>query len=221
VKRWDDHDMTQTDPGPRLSAAYWRLWWAAGIDNLGDGVFAAAVPLLAVTITHDPRLVSAVSAAAYLPWLLLSLPVGALVDRHDRVALMWRSQAIQAVVVGAIAVLASFGRVGIPVLVITAFGLGACEVVFANAAQAILPDIVAKPLLHKANGNQQTVMTIGQQFAGPPLGSLAFAAAAALPFGLDAVSFALSAVLWPRCPEDAGRPDTRRCAPRSPTACAG
>jgi MFS family permease len=197
----EDSRMTRTDTEPRLSSAYWRLWWAAGIDNLGDGAFAAAVPLLAVTITHDPRLVSVVSAATYLPWLLLSLPAGALVDRHDRVGLMWRAQVSQAMIAGAIAVLAAFGQIGVTTLAITAFGLGACDVVFSNAAQAILPDIVAKPLLHKANGNQQTITTIGQQFVGPPIGSLLFAVAVALPFGMDAGSFALSAALLATLPK--------------------
>jgi MFS family permease len=207
--------MTETTARPRLSRAYWRLWWAAGVDNVGDGAFAAAVPLLAVTITRDPRLVSAVSAATYLPWLLLSLPAGALVDRRDRVGLMWRSQAVQGVVVGVIAVLAALGLVGVPVLAVAAFGLGACEVMFSNAAQAVLPQIVAKPLLHKANGNQQVIMTVGQQFVGPPVGSLLFAIAVALPFGLDAGSFALSAVLLATLPlrqrtERAGQPSMRR-----------
>ncbi|MFD8561899.1 MFS transporter [Streptosporangium canum] len=193
-------DMTQTDAEPRLSGAYWRLWWATGVNSVGDGAFAAAVPLLAVTITRDPRLVSVVSAAAYLPWLLLSLPAGALVDRHDRAGLMWRSQAIQAVIVSGIAILSVFGHIGIPVLAVMAFGLGACEIVFAGAAQAILPDIVAKPLLHKANGNQQTIATIGYQFLGPPVGSLLFAVAVASPFGMDAGSFALSAALLATLP---------------------
>jgi MFS family permease len=201
----DDRRMTRTDPGPRLSSAYWRLWWAAGIDNIGDGAFAAAVPLLAVTVTRDPRLVSLVSAATYLPWLLLSLPAGALVDRQDRAGLMWRSQTIQAVIVGVIAILAALGHIGVPVLAVTAFGLGACDVVFTNAAQAILPELVAKPLLHKANGNQQTVLTIGRLFVGPPVGSLLFAIAVALPFGLDAGSFALSAALLATLPRRAGR----------------
>ncbi|MEV6866179.1 MFS transporter [Streptosporangium subroseum] len=193
-------ELTQSDAEPRLSAAYWRLWWATGVNTVGDGAFAAVVPLLAVTITRDPRLVSVVSAATYLPWLLLSLPAGALVDRHDRVGLMWRSQAIQAVIVSILGVLAAFDQVGIPVLAITAFGLGACEVVFANAAQSILPDIVAEPLLHRANGNQQTITVIGYQFLGPPIGSLLFAVAVALPFGMDAGSFALSAALLATLP---------------------
>ncbi|MET8337481.1 MFS transporter [Streptosporangium canum] len=193
-------DMTQTDAEPRLSAAYWRLWWATGINSIGDGAFAAAVPLLAVTITRDPRLVSVVSAATYLPWLLLSLPAGALVDRHDRVGLMWRSQAIQAVIVSVTAILAALGHIGIPVLAVMAFGLGTCEIVFAGAAHAILPDLVAKPLLHKANGHQQTIATIGSQFLGPPIGSLLFAVAVASPFGMDAGSFALSAALLATLP---------------------
>jgi MFS family permease len=192
--------VTGKNASPRLPAAYWRLWWAAAVDNLGDGAFIAAVPLLAVTITHDPLLISVVSAATYVPALLLSIPAGAIIDRHDRVALMWRSQAIEAVIVGVVAILAAAGAVGIPVLAVMAFGLGACEVVFVNASQAILPDIVSSSQLHRANGAQYTVTAIGQQFAGPPVGSLLFAVAVALPFGLDAGSFALSAVLLATLP---------------------
>ncbi len=80
----------------RLGRAYWRLWWANAISSTGDGAFVAALPLLAVTITRDPRLISVVAAATYLPWLLLSLPAGAVVDRYDRATLMWRAQAVQA-----------------------------------------------------------------------------------------------------------------------------
>jgi MFS family permease len=191
--------MTRTE-AERLSPAYWRLWWACAVDNIGDGAFMAAIPLLAVTVTRDPRLVSVVSAATYLPWLLLSFPAGALVDRADRVALMWRSQAVQAVIVGGVAVLTAFGHAGVPALAVAAFALGAAEVVFGNAAQAVLPDIVPEPLLHKANGNQQAITTIGQQFVGPPVGSLLFATAAALPFGLDAASFAVSAAMLATLP---------------------
>lgn len=196
--------MSRTE-GQRLPVAYWRLWWAAGIDSVGDGAFSAAVPLLAVTVTRDPRLISLVAAATYVPWLLLSFPAGALVDRRDRVGLMWRAQAMQGAIVALLAVLVAFGWVSIAVLVVAALGLGAGEVVFGNAALAMLPDLVSKPLLHKANGNQQTIVTLGMQFVGPPVGSLLFSVAAALPFGLDAVSFAGSSVLLAGLPR-ADRP---------------
>ena len=199
--------MTQTIGGsstsqgrPRLGRHYWRMWWANAISSTGDGAFVAALPLLAVTITRDPRLVAVVTAAIYLPWLVLSLPAGAIVDRCDRVTLMCRSQAVQAAVVAIVAVLVVFGQAPIAALGVAGLLLGSAEVIFSNAAQSVLPALVPPELLPEANGSQQVSLTIGESFLGPPVGSLLFAVAAALPFGLDAASFAGSAALLARLP---------------------
>ena len=198
--------MTQTAARPqkprpqKLGANYWRLWWANAVSSTGDGAFAAALPLLAVTITRDPRLVAVVTAATYLPWMVLSLPAGALVDRYDRATLMWRSQAVQAAVVAAVAILIVFRIADIAVLGVAGLLLGGAEVIFSNSAQSVLPALVPPELLPKANGSQQVSLTVGESFLGPPAGSLLFAAAAALPFGLDALSFAGSAALLARLP---------------------
>ncbi len=190
--------MTQTiRSGTRrkLGPDYWRLWWANAISSTGDGAFVVALPLLAVTITRDPRLVSVVAAATYLPWLVLSLPAGVLVDRYDRATLMWQSQAIQAAVVTIVAMLVVFRQANIAVLGVAGLLLGSAEVIFSNAAQSMLPALVPPELLAKANGSQQVSLTVGESFLGPPAGSLLFAAAASLPFGLDAASYAGSAAL--------------------------
>jgi MFS family permease len=192
--------QTATRTPARLGRDYWRLWWANAISSTGDGAFVAALPLLAVTITRDPRLVSVVTAAIYLPWLLLSLPAGAVVDRYDRATLMWRAQAVQAAVVTIIAALVVAHQASIEVLAAGGLLLGSAEVIFSNAAQSILPALVPPELLPKANGSQQVSLTVGESFLGPPAGSLLFAAAAVLPFGLDAVSFAGSAALLARLP---------------------
>jgi MFS family permease len=186
-----------------LGGAYWRLWWANAVSTAGDGVFVAALPLLAVTITRSPELISAVSVASYAPWLLVSLPAGVLVDRHDRARLMSGSQIIQAVVVTGITILVATRSVDIAVLAVAGFLLGSAEVVFSNAAQSILPRLVRPDQLARANGNQYVVQTTGQLFVGPPVGSLLFAAMRALPFGVDAGSFAVSAALLRGLP---GRP---------------
>ncbi|HEY7430886.1 MAG TPA: MFS transporter [Streptosporangiaceae bacterium] len=191
----------------RLGPDYWRLWWANAISSTGDGAFVAALPLLAVTISRDPRLVAVVTAASYLPWMLLSLPAGALVDRCDRATLMWRAQAVQAAVVAAVAVLVVFRFVGIAVLGVAGLLLGSAEVIFSNAAQSVLPALVPPALLAKANGSQQVSLTVGESFLGPPAGSLLFAAAAALPFALDAASFAGSAALLARLPRTGAAAD--------------
>jgi len=168
---------------------------ASAVDGLGDGALAAAMPLLTASLTHDPFLVSLVSAAAYLPWLLVSLPAGAIVDRADHARVMWVSQLGQAVVVAALAIVIAVGAVSIPLVIGAAFLIGIGEVMFGNASQSILPSVVGADQLPPANGRLNIVQTVSQSFAGPPVGSVLFVAAAALPFGLDAATFAASAAL--------------------------
>jgi MFS family permease len=72
----------------RLGSEFRVLWAAAAVSNLGDGLRVAALPLLAATITRDPAQIAAVTAAIWLPWLLIGLYAGALVDRADRPALI-------------------------------------------------------------------------------------------------------------------------------------
>jgi MFS family permease len=210
---------TQVQPEPRLDAAYWRLWWANAVDNAGDGAFAAALPLLAVTITTDPRLVSAVSVATYLPWLLVSLPAGALVDRHDRVALMWQAQLVQGGVVTMIAVLVAVHHVSIWTLAAAGLCLGSAQVVFDNASQSVLPSLVPKDLLPKANGNLYVVQVLGGSFLGRPVGSALFALAPVAPFAVDAASFAGSAALLTRLPRS--RPGTDKRGSRGTRSAGG
>lgn len=179
----------------RLPARYWRLWWAGAIDNVGNGAFVTAMPLLAVTLTPDPRLISMVAAASFVPWLLFSLPVGALVDRHSRIALMRGAQLFQAVIVAGIAVLVAAGAMNIGYLTAGAFAIGVGQVVFGIAGQSVLPEIVDTRLLGLANARQYLATTIGQSFLGPPVGSLLFGLAVALPFGLDVATLVGSALL--------------------------
>ncbi|MFI6024930.1 MFS transporter [Amycolatopsis magusensis] len=191
--------------------AFWKLCWATGCTSFGTGVFTTAVPLLAVSLSPDPRHVAVVSAAAYLPWLLLSLPIGALLDRGDRLRLMWRAQAVQAAVVTSLGLLTASGHLTLPVLALAAFALGCGDVVVGNGTQAVVPDFVAPHRLHRANSTQQAVTTIGQQFAGPPLGSALFAVAAVLPFGVHAAALGASAALLASSPR-ATRPIPARVA---------
>src|SRR5215218_11068614 len=58
------------------------------VSNLGDGVTLAAAPLLAASITRDPRAIAAVGVAWSLPWLLFALVSGAVADRTGRRRLM-------------------------------------------------------------------------------------------------------------------------------------
>jgi hypothetical protein len=163
--------------------------------------------LLAVTLTKDPRLIAVIAVATGLPWLLVSLPAGVLVDRHDRATLMWRAQLVQGAVVTVIVAGIAGHLVDIWALAAAGFLLGSAQVVFDNAAQSVLPSLVPPDLLPKANGTQYVVQVVGGAFLGPPVGSALFALAPFAPFGVDAVSFAGSAALPSGLPRQ--RPDHR------------
>jgi MFS family permease len=108
---------------------------------------------------------------------------------------MWQAQLVQGAAVTAVAVLVAVHHVSIWTLVCAGLCLGSAQVVFDNAAQSLLPSLVPKDLLLKANGTLYVVQVMGGSFLGPPVGSALFAVAPVVPFAADAVSFAGSAAL--------------------------
>ncbi len=168
---------------------------SAGVSGIGDGLVLAAFPLLAASLTDDPRVIVAVTVAARLPWLLVALPAGALVDRGDRRRLVVAVEAARAFVLVcfAVAVVTDHGALG--ALLLTVFLIGMGQTVVASASHAVLPELVPAAGLAPANGALFATQTATENLIGPALGGILFALAAALPFLLDGVSFAAAAVL--------------------------
>jgi MFS family permease len=178
-----------------LGPDFTKLWTASTVSNLGDGVTLVAGPLLAATLTRNPLMVAALTFAQRLPWLLFSLLSGALVDRLDRRRVMVAADLFRAVVIGLLGVAVLLDAASIPLLCTTFFLLGTAETLFDNAAVSILPAVVPKASLTKANGRLLGAQIVTNDMAAPPLGGLLFAAAAAAPFLLDAGSFVAAAAL--------------------------
>jgi MFS family permease len=181
--------------GRPLGSRYWRLWSASTISNVCDGIDLAALPLLAAALTRDPRLVAGLATAARLPWLLFALTAGALVDRVDRRVLMVGVNLVRGGLLVVIAVSAATGTAHIWLLYVIAFLLGVNETLFDNAAQSLLPSIVAPELLETANGRQQAAEMVANSFAGPPLGGILFSLTVSAPFWADSASFVIAAAL--------------------------
>ncbi|HEY2957481.1 MAG TPA: MFS transporter [Actinomycetota bacterium] len=154
-----------------------------------------AGPLLAASQTRDPLLVAGLAFAQRLPWLLFSLLSGALVDRLDRRQLMAGVDLACCLLLGLLGIAVLVDAATIALLYAVFFALGTAETLFDNAAVSILPAVVPADGLPRANGRLLGVRMVSEQLAGPPLGGLLFAAAAAVPFLLDAGSFAAAAVL--------------------------
>lgn len=177
----------------------WHLLWSAStISTLGDGALLAALPLLAATITTDPRLIAGVTAWGTLPWLLACLPAGALVDRSDPRRAMMRVQLAQAGLAGLLATLTLLGSRSMTTIYVLAFALGTAETFAKVAVQKLIPAIVAPSELERANGRQNASLFTIKQFLGPPLGAALFTVAAGLPFWLSAGTLVLSVALVAR-----------------------
>jgi len=175
-----------------LGSDFTRLLAAAVVSNLGDGVRLAAGPLLVASLTSDPALVGGAVFVQQLPWLLLSLPVGAYVDRLDRRRLLVGVSLARALLAAVLTVAVATGTAGVPLVYVVLFAVGVAEVVADNTSSALVPALVAPDELPRANARLTTAFLVGNQFAGPPLGAWLFVAGAAVPFGAEAAGFALT-----------------------------
>jgi len=164
------------------------------MSNLADGVFQVALPLLALRLTRSPALIAGVSLAARLPWLLFALQAGALADRLDRRRTMVHVDLVRVVLIGGLAGVVALGREELAVLYVVAFVLGIGETLFDTAAQSILPMVVRKEDLSKANGRLFAVEIVANEFVGPPLGGLLAGTAIALAFAGSAACYAVAAL---------------------------
>ena len=143
-------------------------------------MFLTAFPLLAALFTRDPVLISGITIATKLPWLLFSLLTGAISDRMDRRRLMIGADITRCIIVSTLAVTIISGNTNIWVLYACAFSLGICETLHTNCAQGILPDIVQTDQLMNANAQFTSAQVTSAQFVGPSLSVILFNASTVL-----------------------------------------
>lgn len=179
----------------RLGRQFTKLWAATSASAVGAGVSLAAAPLMASTLTDDPRLIAGVSVALTLPYALFGIPAGVLVDRVDRRRTMVRIDFFRGLVISALVLLVALDSAGLGALYACFFLIGTCETFFRNAAQILVPSVVSERHLVAANGRIMSSETVGNQFVGPLIGSSLFVLAPAVPFGINAATFFASVTL--------------------------
>ncbi len=185
-----------------LGAAYWRLWTSSAVSNLADGVLKVAVPLVAIGFTRSPALIAGLAFAITVPWLLFALPVGAVVDRLDRRRLMLGANVARAVPLAGLVAVVALDAGSIWALYAVALCVGTAEVVHDTAAQSIVPQVVRRDQLSRANGRLYGAELTANELVGPPLAGFLVAAGvvAALTAPVALWAVAVLALLWLRGP---------------------
>lgn len=157
------------------------LWSANALSNLADGLAFVSMPLLAASMTSDPRIIAGLATLYAVVRLLVALPVGVLVDRIDRRLLIINANLLRGFALLAFALSLHLGLSLLVILYISMAVVATLESAADSAAVAILPSLVDRGRLDSANGRIAAAQLVVDEFAGPPLGGFLIAIATAAP----------------------------------------
>ncbi|WP_082541389.1 MFS transporter [Microbacterium sp. Root166] len=189
-----------------LGRDFGKLWTAAAFSNLADGLGRTAVPLIATTLTRDPLAISMIGALAFLPWLIFGLPAGMIVDRFDRRYIMAIANALRGAVALWLAILTVTGSLELWALLVGTLIFGLGETLFDNATNAVIPGVVTRPQLDRANGRMQAAHITIDMFVAQPIAGVLFAVSLALPLWVGSAGYLVPIVLALLLPISAARP---------------
>lgn len=177
---------------------YRRLWLAQTVSIIGDKIDQIAMSILIYRLTGSALQMGVMLAVTTLPAALFGLVAAPLVDRFDRRRTMIWADIARAVIVAAIPFVATLpgvrSDVGVGLVYCLAFLVATVSLFFEPSRLALVPDIVAKDQLMAANSLDSTTNAVAE-LAGIAVGATLVASAGyRIAFGLDAVSFLVSAV---------------------------
>jgi predicted MFS family arabinose efflux permease len=192
------------EPGRRRPSPFAALAGANLAAQAAEQISLAAVPIVAVlALGAGAREIGLLAAAQSLPFLLLAMPFGLWADRASRRRLMLWAEVLRTLALAALLSATLAAQLSLPLLAVLGFAGAAGTVAFSVAAPALVPSLVARDALARANGLIELARSLAFA-AGPALaGALVGAAGAGSAFVLAAVlSVAAVGLLW-RLPEDA------------------
>jgi MFS family permease len=172
---------------------FMKLWTGQAISEFGSQVSQLAIPWVALVTLHATAFeVATLGTVEFLPFVLLTLPAGVLVDRWPRRIVLILGDLGRAVLLLSIPIAYATGHLTLAQLYVVGFLVGIHTVFFDVAYQSYLPALVDREALVEGN-SKLNVTSSGAQLAGPGLGGGLIAVATA-PYALlvDAFSFLVS-----------------------------
>lgn len=149
------------------NAAFHRLAWSNLAAQGAEQTCLAAVPMVAVlALGAGAAQTGLLSAAQTLPFLLMSIPAGLLADRRSRRGLLVGAEALRAVSLLVLTALAFGGQLSIAWLAVLGFIGATGTVAFSVAAPSLVPALVPREALPRANARLEIARSIA--FAGGP-----------------------------------------------------
>ncbi|PKN91161.1 MAG: MFS transporter [Chloroflexi bacterium HGW-Chloroflexi-6] len=154
---------------PALSSRDFVLFWVGQFISLtGTWMQSTTQPYLAYQLTGRPFDLGLIGFAGTLPTLLLALPAGVWIERHDKRKIVILLQAVMMVQSLTLAFLTLSGLIQLWHIVVLALVLGVANAVEITARQAMLIELVGKGPLPNAIALQATIFNAARVL-GPSL----------------------------------------------------
>lgn len=174
------------------------LWLSQSASVIGDALVIVAIGLYVTRLTGNPSDVGVVLAAYAVPLVLFVLVGGVVADRLPRQVVMVVADVVRGVLHGALALLILTGVVRVWHMVVVGLLFGTAEAFFRPAYTGLVPQTVPEKDIQGAQALGGVSREIAS-FASPALATaLVLGVGGAAAFGLDAATFAVSAILLSR-----------------------
>jgi MFS family permease len=163
------------------------------LSGIGTQSGLIAYPLLVLALTGSAAMAGVVGFTRALSSTVLALPAGVAADRWNRRRLMIAADAVRVLAVGGLAAAIVLDRLDFWMVPVVAFVEGSGAAVFLAAEAGALRAVVPVRQLPGAAGARSGRLA-AVWLTGPYLGGALFGIARALPFLVDAVSYACSTI---------------------------
>lgn len=181
------------------SSSLWRnrdymlLWSGQVVSVIGTGATQIVYPLLILALTDSPTAAGVAGALFSIPYILFSLPAGALIDRWDRKRVMIWCDLGRAAVLASIPIALAFNALSLAQIYVAVLIEGSLFVFFNIAEVAAIPRVVPKEQLPAAMAQNDAAFSTANILA-PSIGTLLYQVGRAFPFVLDSLSYGISVI---------------------------
>ncbi len=145
------------------------------VGNSADGMSMALFPLITALLTKNPIAIASVLALRTLPWLILSIPAGIILDRFNRKKIMIIANITRGLTILLLGYLSTLpNHIATTLIFPAAFIVGACEVFYDIGVFTTTPDIVPKERLLEMQGVLASTEMVAKAGIGAMVGAIIF-----------------------------------------------
>ncbi|MGL4374257.1 MAG: MFS transporter, partial [Turicibacter sp.] len=172
---------------------FFLLWQGQLVSVFGDAIYSIALGFWVLQETGSTAIMGLMMALVNVPIIILGPMSGVIVDRSDRKKLIIIGDVIRGIGMLLIAGAAIFGVLEVWMVMLMGIVLGICSSFFNPSISSVLPDIVPKENLVKANSSY-SMATTGASIIGQSIGGFIYAMLGApIMFLVNGISYLFSA----------------------------